>query len=251
MLGLVHDRAELRHLGPDLVGDGAPLGAGGLAGVLRDGGGNEGGDDPSPALAGMGQGVPGQLPGWLADALTRRALDRRGGGLDAFARVRNHSLNPAQAGARLRAPSIGDRTRDFFVRQLTQLANAIRAHLGEFGIVVPKGVHNMGRLVAEADAADLPPETRMPLDLLVGQVQDTKTRIDAITADLRHAAKVGETARGLQTMPGIGPITASVLAATLSGVSAFRSARDLSAWLGLTQRPIRAGARNGWGRSRR
>lgn len=46
------------------------------------------------------------------------------------------------------------RTRDFLVRQLTQLANAIRAHLGEFGLVVPKGVHNMGRLVAEAEGVD-------------------------------------------------------------------------------------------------
>lgn len=74
------------------------------------------------------------------------------------------------------------RARDFLVRQLTQLANAIRAHLGEFGLVVPKGVHNMGRLLAEAEAADLPPEARMPLDLLVGPFSDTKTRIDAITS---------------------------------------------------------------------
>lgn len=90
------------------------------------------------------------------------------------------------------------RARDFLVRQLTQLANAIRAHLGEFGLIVPKGVHNMGRLVAAAEAADLPPEARMPLDLLVGQFADTKTRIDAITADLRRAAEEDETARRLQ-----------------------------------------------------
>lgn len=112
------------------------------------------------------------------------------------------------------------RARDFLVRQLTQLANAIRAHLGEFGLVVPKGVHNMGRLAAEAEAADLPPEARMPLDLLVGQFAETKARIDdAITADLRRAAEADETARRLQTMPGIGPITASVLAAGLLPVS--------------------------------
>jgi transposase len=135
------------------------------------------------------------------------------------------------------------RTRDFFVRQLTQLANAIRAHLGEFGLVVPKGVHNMGRLVKEAEAADLPPEARMPLDLLVGQFADTKARIDAITADLRRAAEADETARRLQTMPGIGPITASVLTATLPDVSAFRSARDLSAWLGLTPKPHSSGGK--------
>lgn len=90
------------------------------------------------------------------------------------------------------------RTLDFLVRQLTQLANAIRAHLGEFGLVVPKGVHNMGRLVAEAEAAELPAEARMPLDLLVGQFRDAKARIDAITADLRRAAEEDEMARRLQ-----------------------------------------------------
>lgn len=148
------------------------------------------------------------------------------------------------------------RTRDFLVRQLTQLANAIRAHLGEFGLVVPRGVHNMGRLVAEAEAADLPTEARMPLDLLVGQFADTKARIDAITTDLPSpwslgpmafpwldAAEADETARRLPTMPGIGPITASVLAATLPDVSAFRSARDVSAWLGLTPKPHSSGGR--------
>jgi transposase len=113
------------------------------------------------------------------------------------------------------------RARDFLVRQLTQLANAIRAHLGEFGIVASRGVHNMGRLVADAEMAALPPEARMPLDLLVGQFRDTKGRIDAMTARIREAAETDETTCRLQTMPGIGPITASVLAATLPDVSAF------------------------------
>lgn len=135
------------------------------------------------------------------------------------------------------------RTRDFLVRQLTQLANAIRAHLGEFGLVVPKGVHNIGRLVTEAEVADLPAEARMPLDLLVGQFRDTKNRLDAITASIKAAAEADETARRLQSMPGVGPITASVLAATLPDVSAFRSARDLSAWLGLTPKPHSSGGK--------
>lgn len=135
------------------------------------------------------------------------------------------------------------RTRDFLVRQLTQLANAIRAHLGEFGIVAPKGVHHMKRLVAAAEAADLPANARAPPDLLAGQFRDTKERIEAITADLRRTAEEDETARRLQSMPGIGPITASVLAATLPDVSAFRSARDLSAWLGLTPKPHSSGGK--------
>lgn len=135
------------------------------------------------------------------------------------------------------------RARDFLVRQLTQLANAIRAHLGEFGIVVPKGVHNMGRLIAEAEQADLPAEARMPLDLFAGQFRDTKQRIDVMTAQIKADAEVDETARRLQTMPGIGPITASVLAATLPDVSSFRSARDLPAWLGLTPKPHSSGGK--------
>lgn len=135
------------------------------------------------------------------------------------------------------------RARDFLVRQLTQLANTIRAHLGEFGIVVPKGVHNMGRLIAAAEEADLPAEARLPLDLLTGQFRDTKARIDEITACIRTEAESDETARRLQTMPGIGPITASVLAATLPDVSAFRTARDLSAWLGLTPKAHSSGGK--------
>ncbi|GGW45485.1 hypothetical protein GCM10011452_37010 [Gemmobacter lanyuensis] len=66
-----------------------------------------------------------------------------------------------------------------------------------------------------------------------GQFTDTKASIDAITADLRRATEADKTARRLQTMPGIGPITASILVTTVPDVSAFRSARDLSAWLRL------------------
>lgn len=83
----------------------------------------------------------------------------------------------------------------------------------------------------------------MPLDQLVGQFTDTKARADAITADLRRAAEADETARRLQTMPGTGPITAGVLAATLPDVLAFRSARDLSAWPGLTPKPHSSGGK--------
>ena len=135
------------------------------------------------------------------------------------------------------------RVRDFLVRQLTQLSNAIRAHLNEFGVVVPKGVHNIGRLLAEAEAADLPPEVRTPLDLLAGQFRDTRQRIDMLTGQIKADAEADETARRLQTMPGIGPITASVLAATLPDVSGFQSARDLPAWLGLTPKPHSSGGK--------
>lgn len=104
----------------------------------------------------------------------------------------------------------------------------------------------MGRLAAEAETAALPPEARMPLDLLAGQFRDTKQRIDVMTGQIKADAEADETARCLQTMPGIGPITASVMAATLPDVSSFRSVRDLPAWRGSRPSPIHVAARNGW-----
>lgn len=125
------------------------------------------------------------------------------------------------------------RTRDFLVRQLTQLANAICVHRGEFGLVVPKVVHTTVRLLTEAETADLPTEARVPLDLLAGQFRDTTARVETLTPSIKALAKADETAPRLQTAPGNGPITESVPAATLHDLSAFRSARDLTAWLGV------------------
>lgn len=106
-------------------------------------------------------------------------------------------------------------TRDFLVRHLTQLADAIRAHLGKFGILVPEGVHNKGRLIADAETANLPPEVQMPLDLLAGHFRDTKQRIDTMTGQFKADAEATGIASRLQTVPGVGPTTASGLAATL------------------------------------
>lgn len=58
MLSVVHDRRKLRHLERDLIGDAAPLDAGGFRGVLGEGSGDEGGDHSATALAGMGRNIP-------------------------------------------------------------------------------------------------------------------------------------------------------------------------------------------------
>jgi transposase len=65
----------------------------------------------------------------------------------------------------------------------------------------------------------------------------------SITAEIRKAAESDEAARRLQTIPGVGPITSSVFAATLPDVSNFKTARDLSAWLGLTPKPHSSGGK--------
>jgi transposase len=140
------------------------------------------------------------------------------------------------------------RTRDFLVRQLTQVTNAIRAHLAEFGIVAPKGVHNVKRLLTMTEAAALPEGARNPIKLLAEQFRDTQTKVEDVTAEIRKAAENDEAARRLQTVPGVGPITSSVLAATLPDVSNFKTARDLAAWLGLTPKPHSSGGRERLGK---
>ena len=90
VLGVIHQRGEFGHLGPDLIGDCPPLRAGRFGGVLSEGRGDEGRDYPAPALSGMGQSValevdPAPLPG--------RAQDLRDGGLDAFVGIADDQLH--------------------------------------------------------------------------------------------------------------------------------------------------------------
>lgn len=113
-----------------------------------------------------------------------------------------------------------------------RLTNAIRAHLGEFGIVAPKGVHNVGGLLEAGERAELPACARAPLRLLADQFFQTQEKIDQLTRDIRREADANDVAKRLRAIPGIGPITATALTATLPNVSGFRTSRDLSAWLG-------------------
>lgn len=140
------------------------------------------------------------------------------------------------------------KAREFLVRQQTQIVNAMRAHLGEFGIVVPKGIHNVERLMVACDRADLPAPARKPLNLLADQLVETQKKIEKLTADIQADAKANEDAQRLQTIPGIGPITASALVSALPDIADFQSGRDLSAWLGLTPKPHSTGGKERLGR---
>ncbi len=144
------------------------------------------------------------------------------------------------------AALLDHKARDFLVRQRTQTVNAIRAHLGEFGIVVAKGIHNVDRLLEAAQ--DIPEAARPALDLLTGQLTGLEERIEAATARITAAQKADPLARRLATIPGLGPIASSAFAATTPDVAAFRSARDYAAWLGLTPRAHSSGGKERLGR---
>jgi transposase len=140
------------------------------------------------------------------------------------------------------------KVREFLVRQQTQIVNAMRAHLGEFGIIVAKGIHNVERLIMACEQTDLPAPARKALSLLADQLVDTQEKSGTLTADIQADARDNEAAQRLQTIPGIGPITASALVAALPDIAEFKSGRDLSAWLGLTPRPHSTGGKERVGR---
>jgi transposase len=135
------------------------------------------------------------------------------------------------------------------VGQRTQIINAIRAHMGEFGIVVAKGIQNIERLIAAA--RNVPEAARAAVDMLADQLQGTQDRIDAVTVRIAESQADDPLARRLATAPGVGAISSSAFAATTPDVSAFRSGRDYAAWLGLTPCAHSSGGKERLGRTPR
>jgi len=128
------------------------------------------------------------------------------------------------------------RTRDILVRQRTQITNAVRGHLAEYGIVVPQGAGHFKKLVAylEDPASPLPDEVRSTLSLLAQTATGLEEKISLLDKEITRRTREDEVARRLMTIPGIGPITATAIAALAPPASAFRRGRDFAAWVGLT-----------------
>jgi transposase len=139
------------------------------------------------------------------------------------------------------------RCRERLVRQRTALVNALRAHLAEFGVIAPQGLRNVGKLIAivrdEADAR-LPDLARQVLQVLAGQIEQVETALAAIEKQLMAWHKSNPVSQRLATIPGIGPIIATAIAATVVEPSGFRSRREFAAWLGLVPRQNSTGGKH-------
>ena len=137
------------------------------------------------------------------------------------------------------------KTRDLLVRQRTGLINALRSHLAEYGIVTGRGPGGVKALVSLLHEKDdiLPSQARAALRTIATQLQAIATEIERLEAEALAWHRTNETSRRLATIPGIGPITATALAAAVPDASLFRSGRQFAAWLGLTPRPSSSGGK--------
>jgi transposase len=144
------------------------------------------------------------------------------------------------------------RVRDLLVGQRTQLINAIRGHLAEFGVIEAQGPWNVGRLLTGMEQEGSVPQLVQELvQLLAAQLADLEKRIREVDARILAWHKADAVSQRLATIPGIGPLVATAIAATVPDPSAFRSGREFAAWLGLVPRQNSTGGKTRLGRTSR
>ena len=124
------------------------------------------------------------------------------------------------------------RVRRILMRQRTQLSNALRSHLAEFGIVSPIGREGLDRLlkiVADTDDGRVPAEARVSLEMLAAQLEGVKAKVLENDRRIIANARATEVGRRLLEVPGIGPVLASAFVASVANPAIFKSGRDLAA----------------------
>ena len=142
------------------------------------------------------------------------------------------------------------RARERIVHQRTELVNALRAVLYEYGQVVPLGIGHIKRIegMIEDDCIDLPEIVREECHDLLAQIGEKTARIDHKTKKLAELSRQSDDARRLQTMPGVGPMIALAVEAFAPAMESFRCGRDFAAWLGLVPRQFSSGGKERLGR---
>ena len=138
------------------------------------------------------------------------------------------------------------RVRQGFVKARTAQANQIRGLLGEFGLIVPQGIAYITQRVPallEDATNDLPDALRQLIDRLLEHLRLLSCQVDEIEEQIKAWHRANEASRRLEKVPGIGPITASALVATVGDARNFDNGRQLAAWLGVVPRQHSSGGK--------
>jgi transposase len=139
------------------------------------------------------------------------------------------------------------RTRHLLIRQQTSVINAIRAHMAEFGIVAPVGRNGVNQLLGvAADSNDkrLPEVARACVTALGAQLRMLKAQILEFDRMITAWHRSSEASRQLDDIPGVGPVLATALVASIADPKMFRSGRDFSAWIGLVPKQSSSGGKD-------
>ncbi len=148
--------------------------------------------------------------------------------------------------AEQRAQLMQHRARDLLMRQRTQLINAIRAHMAELGITAAQGrsgIKELLAIIANERDMHLPLDARASLVVLAAQLEAMQTSIGLLEKRIVVRHRSNQDSKRLETIPGIGVIGATAIAATVTDPAAFQSGRDFAAWVGLVPRQDSTGGK--------
>ena len=136
--------------------------------------------------------------------------------------------------------------RQGFVAERTAYSNRIRGLMGEFGFVIPQGMHYISErvhdLIEDANN-ELPGMFRENVDRLLQHLQELNRHVHELEMKIQGWHRSNEASQKLAAIPGIGPLTASALIASIGDAKNFKSGRELSAWLGLVPRQHSSGGK--------
>ena len=138
------------------------------------------------------------------------------------------------------------RARDRLIGERTALINQLRAFLLERGITAAKGRRHLElhlETVLTAEQVSLSPRTRLLIEDQRAEWRELDRRIQAFDEEFALQARTDETARLLTTIPGIGPLNATALAAAIGRAETFHRGRDLAAWMGLVPKQMTTGGK--------
>jgi len=139
------------------------------------------------------------------------------------------------------------RTRHLFIRQQTAVINAIRAHLAEFGVVASvgrRGVEELLEVVADSSDERVPEVVRACVAALGVQLRMLKAQILEFDRQIMAWHRSNETSKRLDEIPGVGPVLATALVASVADPKVFRSGRNFSAWIGLVPKQHSSGGKD-------
>jgi len=140
------------------------------------------------------------------------------------------------------------RIRDRLIAERTGTINAIRGHMAEFGMVAVQrdaGLKALIAIIGDSDDVRLPALARELLALQLEHLRQIEARIAALDGRLVRQARENDACRRLTEAPGIGPVIATAMVATVGNANLFATGRSFAAWLGLTPRQQPPAARGG------
>jgi transposase len=138
------------------------------------------------------------------------------------------------------------RVRQGFVKARTAQANQIRGLLGEFGLVIPQGIYHVAKRVPElleGASAELPAAFRQLIERLTEHLKELDLQVKDFERQIIAWHRSSELSRKLEAIPGIGPLAASALVASIADPRSFDNGRQVSAWLGLVPRQHSSGGK--------